>query len=193
MTRSDESSLGLTESTKLVSSSQLASPEEPAADAQPDTGTETTPTCPIFAWEVAASDALPPTPIGTSESTFEYKHADRTFRAILEEREAEATLYLLKHEREKTLFDSLPECSKREVLAEMKVVGSHLDRSSASEGSVRKRSTQKKLTVITNAIKILDAFVPVQYQNIHQYWWIKKLYGALLAMTSRYVSRSFFL
>ncbi|KAJ5624330.1 Mg2+ transporter protein CorA-like/Zinc transport protein ZntB [Penicillium lagena] len=190
-TRSDKTSSSSTESSKRDSSSQLASPEEPAADAQPETGKETTRMCPIFAWKVATGDDLPPTLMETSEPMFGYKDADGTIRAILEEREAEATLYLLKHGREKYYFDSIPECSRREVLAEMKVVDTPLDRSSAAERSVGKKSTQKKLKLISNAIEILDAFVPVQYQNNHQYLLIKKFYGALLAITSGYFNDAY--
>jgi hypothetical protein len=180
-TRSDEPA-------RQDSSSQLSSPEEPAADPQPDNGTETTPVYPIFAWEVAGSDDLPPTLMETGASTFGRKDADRAIRAILEEREAEATLYLLKHKQENDILDSLSRCSRTEVFAEMEVAGTLLDRPSTIERSARKRSTRKRLTVITNAIEILDAFVPVQHHNIHQYWLIEKFYGALLAMTSNYVS-----
>ncbi|KAJ5443385.1 Mg2+ transporter protein CorA-like/Zinc transport protein ZntB [Penicillium cf. griseofulvum] len=173
------------------SSSQLASLEEPAADPQPDNEVDTTPMCPIFAWEVAASDDLPPTLAETSASVFGHKDANRAIRAILEEREAEATLYLLKHERENDFFDSLSRCSREKVLAEMEVAGTTLDQSSTIERSARRKSTRKKLSVITNAIEILDAFVPVQHHNINQYWLIGKFYGALLSMTSSYFSDAY--
>lgn len=190
MTRSDEPSSGSAESTKQDSSSRPESPKEPPGDGQPDAGAEKPPMRPIFAWKVAASDGLPSTLMEKGEPMLGYKDADKTIRAILEEREAEAALYLLKREREKDIFDSLPECSRREVLAKVKVISDPLDGLSAIERSARKRSIRKKQALINNAIEILDAFVPVQYQGFHPYWLIKKFYGALLAMTSKYVSRS---
>lgn len=189
-TPSDESSSGSTESIKRDTSSQLAGTEEPAPGIQPDTDAEKTTMRPIFAWKVAASDGLSSTLLETSEQMLGYNDADKTVRAILEEREAEATLYLLKHEREKEIFDSLPESSRGKVLLEMKIADDPLDGSSAIQRSARKRSARKKLTVITNAIEILDAFVPVQYQNFQECWLIKKFHGALLAMTSNFVSRA---
>lgn len=183
-------SSGSIESIKQVLSSQPASPEEPTADVQPDTGVEQTPMRPIFAWKVVSSDDPQPAHIYPGESVCEDQDADKSIRAILEEREAEATLYLLEHKREKEILESLEECSRGEVLSKIKAIGPPLN-CSATERSAWKRTTRKKQTVVYTAMEILDAFVPVQYHNLHQCWLIKKFYGALLAMTSNSVSRSF--
>lgn len=41
-----------------------------------------------------------------------------------------------------------------------------------------------KQKVISNAMGILNAFVPVYYQDIHRYWVIKKFYGAAMRIAN---------
>lgn len=170
-------------SNSVASSGQKKNLEEKMTMSQSSSGTYTAPLCPIFAWKLEATDGLPSTPSERSEPIpEEYKDMDRTIRAILEERDAEASLYLLKHERVGGFIDSLSECSRSEVLARMKMMGYAQSRRSEAENPARRTSERRRIEVIIcNAMEILDAFVPVHYQVVHQYWLIKKFYGALLA------------
>lgn len=177
--------------TSVASSEQQKDLEEKMTISQSSSGTDTAPLCPIFAWKLEATDGLPSTPSERSEPIpEEYKDMDRTIRAILEERDAEASLYFLKHERVGGFVDSLSECSRSEVLARMKLMGYAQSRRSEAENPARRTSEWRRIEVIIcNAMKILDAFVPVHYQVVHQYWLIKKFYGALLAFFTNEVGQ----
>lgn len=155
-------------------------------------GAETTPLCPIFAWKLEATDGLPATPSEKSEPIpDQYRDMDRTIRAILEERDAEANIYLLTHERESFFIDSLSECSRIEVLARMKMANHARGLPLDAEYPAKKNSQwRRRQDIISDAMEILDAFVPVPYQNLHQYWLIKKFYGALLAFVTNEVSKT---
>jgi hypothetical protein len=155
-------------------------------------GAETTPFCPIFAWKLEATDGLPASSSEKSGSIpDQYRDMDKTIRAILEERDAEANVYLLTHERESFLIDSLPECSRIEVLARMKMASHARGFPLQAEYPARKTSQwRRRQEIISDAMEILDAFVPVHYQNLHQYWLIKKFYGALLAFVTNEVSQT---
>lgn len=170
-------------STSVASAEQKKDLGEKMTILQSSSRTDTAPLCPIFAWKLEATDGLPSTPSERSESIpEEYKDMDKTIRAILEERDAEASLYLLKHERVGAIVNCLSECSRSELLARMKGMGLAQSRLSAAENSARRRPEWRRIEeIIHNATEILDAFVPVHYQVFHQYWLIKKFYGSLLA------------
>jgi hypothetical protein len=175
--------------TSIASPEQKKYMDEKATTAQSSSGTDTASWFPIFAWKLGAADGLPSTPSERSEPIPEqFKDMDRTIRAILEERDAEATLYFLKHVREGDFVDSLSECSRIEVLARIKMMGHAQSRRLEADYSNKGRSAWRRIQVIvSDAMEILDAFVPVHYQNLHHYWLIKKFYGALLAIVSNEV------
>ncbi|KAJ5677099.1 Mg2+ transporter protein CorA-like/Zinc transport protein ZntB [Penicillium maclennaniae] len=164
--------------------------EEEATVAQPSSETKMSPLCPIFAWKLEATDGLPSTPSEKSEPlSNQHRDMDRTIRAILEERDAEANIYFLRHRRESDLIGSLSECSRNEILRRMKMICHAQKRASDAQYPVKKRPEWEKIqNVISEAIEILDAFVPVHYQNLHQYWLIMKFYGALLTLLTKEVS-----
>ncbi|KAJ5127115.1 Mg2+ transporter protein CorA-like/Zinc transport protein ZntB [Penicillium atrosanguineum] len=181
------------DSIHMASLEQKEDSVEKSTVAQSSSGTETTPLCPIFAWKLEATDGLPSTPSEKSEPIpDQYRDMDRTIRAILEERDAEANIYFLQHERENDLISSLFECSRIDVLLRMKMTGHAQNRSSDAQFLVKKKSEWKRVQdIISDAMEILDAFVPVHYQNLHQFWLIKKFYGALLAFVTKEYPRAF--
>ncbi|KAJ6120590.1 Mg2+ transporter protein CorA-like/Zinc transport protein ZntB [Penicillium sp. IBT 18751x] len=181
------------DSIDMASLNQMNDSYEETPVAQPSSETGMSPLCPIFAWKLEATDGLPSTPSEKSEPlSNQHRDMDRTIRAILEERDAEANIYFLRHRRESDLIGSLSECSRIEVLRRMKMICHAQKRGSDAQYSVKKMPEWEKMqNIITEAIEILDAFVPVHYQNLHQYWLIKKFYGALLTLLTKEYSGAY--
>ena len=175
------------DSTHMASLEQMVDSNEKTTESQ---RTEMLPLFPIFAWKLESTDGLPSIPSEKNEPIpDQYRDMDRTIRAVLEERDAEADIYFLRHERENDFIRSLSECSRSEVLRRMKMIGNAQNRSSDAQYRVKKKSEWEKIQdIISDAMEILDAFVPVHYQNLHQYWLIKKFYGALLEFVTKEVS-----
>lgn len=177
------------DSTYMASLEQIVDSNEKPTMSQSSSGTKVFPLCPIFAWNLEATDGLPSTPSENNESIpDQYRDMNRTIRAILEERDAEANMYFLRHKRESDFIDSLPECSRIEFLARMKMIGNAQNRSSDAQYPVKEKPEWVRIQdIISDAMEILDAFVPVHYQKLHQYWLIKKFYGALLQFVTKEV------
>ncbi|KAJ5578156.1 Mg2+ transporter protein CorA-like/Zinc transport protein ZntB [Penicillium hispanicum] len=143
---------------------------------------ETTGIAPIFTWRPETIDGLPTSSSQVLDGIPEqYRHMDRIIRVILEERDIEALRTLDKSPLERKFVDEILGCSRSDVLAQVEKIDStliHYDGLDSVANMIAVWS--KKQKVIASALEILDAFVPVEYQTMDQYWLIKKFWGALM-------------
>ncbi|KAJ5523829.1 Mg2+ transporter protein CorA-like/Zinc transport protein ZntB [Penicillium frequentans] len=137
--------------------------------------------CPIFAWKAETADGIVDDSSADCDPVpDQYKDVDSTIRAILEERDREASWYI-EFEGELAAIKNFPDCSRMQLRAHMERIGIGLMQIEASDELAEKReSWALKQKVISTSVGILDAFVPVFYQEIYRYWVIKKFYGAVM-------------
>lgn len=137
---------------------------------------------PIFTWRPETIDGLP---TSTSQMIHpvpeQFRDMDKIIRAILEERHAEALLMLERNDVERSFVENIPESSRSDVLAQIEKVDSDFP---SSQGGL---TWSKKQKVIANALDVLDAFVPKEYQIVDEYWLIKRFWGALLIFANNSV------
>ena len=143
---------------------------------------------PIFAWRAETTDGIH---ISASEIhdrvPDQYADVDSTIRAILEERDNEAG-WSLGHESELAAIRDILDSSRMQLLMRMERIGIELIQFEDSDQLARKRAKWAlKKEVISNAMAILNAFVPLYYQDIHRYWVIKKFYGAAMRIANEEV------
>ncbi|KAJ5924390.1 Mg2+ transporter protein CorA-like/Zinc transport protein ZntB [Penicillium verhagenii] len=139
--------------------------------------------CPIFAWKgetvdervIDASDihARPQVPN-------HYKAIDSTIRELLKDRDTEALWSVVAHEEEQIAVKNVPDCSRMQLTAQMERIDIELIQQESQELARKQAIWALKQKLISSAVGILDTFVPVFYQDIHQYWVIKKFYGAVM-------------
>lgn len=126
-----------------------------------------------------------------STASEKFKDKDENIHAILEERDAEASFFLLGHPMERNFMDNLLETTRMQVLARMEIIGNSLIQLEENDNLADRRTTwKKKQKVVGSAMELLDAFVPVHYQSIDKYRLIRKFYGAMLEIAAGNVSRT---
>lgn len=150
--------------------------------------TEETQPCPIFTWKAETTDGIP---IDASETydlvPDQYKDIDSTIRAILEERDNEA-LWSVERKGERATVKNIPDSSRMQLFVQMERISIELIQLEESDKLAGKRASWAlKQSVISSAVGILNAFVPVYYQDIHRYWVIKKFYGAVMKIAGEIV------
>ncbi|KAJ5925580.1 Mg2+ transporter protein CorA-like/Zinc transport protein ZntB [Penicillium verhagenii] len=139
--------------------------------------------CPIFAWKGETFDERV---IDTSETHARpqvpnhYKAIDSTIRELLKDRDTEALCSVVAHEEEQIAVKNVPDCSRMQLTAQMERIDIELIQQESQELARKQAIWELKQKLIYSAVGILDTFVPVFYQDIHQYWVIKKFYGAVM-------------
>lgn len=176
--------------TEMSVGEENSPPISPRVNDRPHKKLETQ-ACPIFAWKAETIDGiLDDSSTDCDPVPDQYKDVDSTIRALLEERDSEATWYT-EYKGELAAIKKFPDCSRMQLRAHMERIGIGLMQIEASDELAGKReSWALKQKVISTSVGILDAFVPVYYQEIYRYWVIKKFYGATMKIADGNVRHS---
>lgn len=154
---------------------------------------ETSPFCPIFAWKPETVDGITQTlPETNALVPQQWKEMDRIIHAILQERDADAKVFLFENNLENSFVSDLAESSRSEVFDQLGSIESIITQ--FEELDIQAEERLKWLTkkaVIASAIEILDSFLPLHYQKLDQYWVTRKFWGAVLRIAVGEVSYYF--
>ena len=168
-------------------------PTSPEADERPEDVPSHSPTekvqlWPIFSWKAETTDGLPTAPSTPYDRVpDQYKDTDGTIREILAECDIKA-LWYVKYEGELPVLLNICDSSRMNLATHMERIHIGLMQLEESDQLAKKReSWALKQKVISSALGILNAFVPVHYQDINQYWLIKKFFGALMRIADENV------
>jgi hypothetical protein len=161
----------------------------PKVDERPEnvsspSSTEKVQLWPIFTWKARRTDGLqlgPSKPYGRVPD--QYKDVDRTIREILEECDGNA-LWSAEYEGELAAVLHIRSSDRMNLAAEMERIDVIMQLEESDQHTEKGKTWALKQKVISSALGILNAFVPVHYQDINEYWLIQKFYGALMRITA---------